>query len=77
MGAIAVAWYQRAKDKARIGELEEELGRIKGRYAELVNVLGESLTKLRLGAVDEALHLLETEYKHHEGDLEDQSNSQP
>ncbi len=58
------------KDKARIGELEAELDRMKGRYAELVNVLGDGLTQLRQGAVDEAMRLLETEYENHKGELE-------
>ncbi|MFQ5910892.1 MAG: hypothetical protein ACE5IJ_09275 [Thermoplasmata archaeon] len=72
-----MAWYQRAKDKARIGELEAELGQIKGRHVELVNTLRDVLAKLRQGAVDDATRLLGSQYQVHKEELEGQRDQDP
>ncbi|MFQ5911332.1 MAG: hypothetical protein ACE5IJ_11535 [Thermoplasmata archaeon] len=69
-----MAWYQRAKEKARIRELESELEELTQRYAELVNMLGEVLAKLHEGAVEEASDSLRTEYEYRRAELKDQPN---
>ena len=66
-----MAWYQWAKDKATIRDLEEELARRREQYAELVAAISDALARLRQGAVEDTIRLLDTQYQRHHLKLED------
>lgn len=60
-----MAWFQRAKDKATIRDLEAELAQRSEKYAALIDVISDALVRLRQGATGDAVRFLDAQYRIH------------